>query len=64
MQLQSSNCVHKCIAGGYWLRIKNYAGMRRVSEYDKNVKNSPQLHYVGAYLHLHRVDILFNMLLL
>ena len=32
MQQQSSNFVHKCTTGGYCLRIKNYAGMRRVSQ--------------------------------
>jgi len=31
MQLQSSNFVLKCTTSGYCLRIKNYAGMRRVS---------------------------------
>jgi len=31
MQLQSSIFVHKCTISGYYLRIKNYAGMQRVS---------------------------------
>jgi len=52
MQLQRSNFVDKCIMDGYCLRIKNYAGMQRVS---RNIisceKNHPHLHYVGAYLH-------------
>ena len=30
--MQSSNFVHKCITDGYWLRIKNYAGIGRVSQ--------------------------------
>jgi len=34
MQLQSSNFVHKCTTVSYCLRIKNYARMWGVTEYD------------------------------
>ena len=48
MQLQNSNFEHKCTTGGYCLRIKNYAGMRRVSQNRIPVKSYPHLHNVPS----------------
>ena len=43
IQLQSPNSVHTWTMGGYCLRIKNYTGMRWVSQNTIPEKNSPSL---------------------
>jgi len=59
MQLHSLHFVRKCTKDDYCLWIKNYARMCRVSQNiipcEKFIRH---LHYVGAYLHLHRVHII------